>query len=425
MFTLEANDYNVRLKQVRDDYLLYARGVARLYYEPVMEANPAYLGEDGLDTAGVEGEAAALQADQAAGAPSEILKFEHVKLAYIQRKDFVHGWARTWEELPWLAFRSYLSRKELRTRFPAIADEISLDASPERSETDRPTSSDSGSDDKATIWEIWNREAGEVLWVAEGYANILEQGPPYLLQGFFPCPKPAYGTLTNDSLEPVPDFTYYQDQCEEIDTLTGRIASIQDSLKIVGFYPAGPEGEGSPEVERAAQPGFENKLIAVKSWAMFKEGGSGGAPIVWWPVDQVVKVLEGCVQARQQLIDDVYQIYGLSDIMRGDGNAQETATAQSIKAQFGSVRIRDRQQELARFCRDVCRMIAEIICTQFQPETLMAMANMPLVSDAEVQQQQMMQALQSTPQGGPMGLGGPMPPPGIASPVQPPQGLPA
>src|ERR1700682_5224795 len=33
-FTLDANDYNTKLEQVRDDYLLYARGVARVKYKP-------------------------------------------------------------------------------------------------------------------------------------------------------------------------------------------------------------------------------------------------------------------------------------------------------------------------------------------------------------------------------------------------------
>ena len=93
------------------------------------------------------------------------------------------------------------------------------------------------------------------------------------------------------------------------------------------------------------------------------------------------------MELRQQLIQDIYQIVGISDIMRGDANAAETATAQSIKAQFGSIRIRERQQELARFSRDIIRMLAEIICNQFQPDTLLKMTNMELPSEAELQQQ--------------------------------------
>lgn len=424
-YTFEANDFDSRFKRVRDDYLLYARGVARIYYEPVMQDNPAFEGTDDLDTEAVEGDEAASQ-ELASEQPAQILKFEHVKISYVQRRDFVHAWARTWDEVPWLAFRSFLTRKELRARFPETADNIALDASPERGENSRSdaSSSDDGTEDKATIWEIWDRAGDRVLWVAKGYGDILEEGEPYLkIEGFYPCPQPAFGTMTNDTLVPRPDYVYYQDQAEEIDELTARIGAVTESLKVVGFYSAAPSGEAgsvSASLEMAIRPGFENKLIGIPSWDAFKQGGGGKGMIEWLPIDQVVKVLEACVANRQQLINDVNQIYGISDIMRGDGDAQETATAQSIKAQYGSVRIRDRQQELARFCRDICRMVGEVIATLFQPETIMAMANMPLPTDADIQQQQMMATLQAQaaqlqaqpmghPQGQPMPMGAPSP----------------
>ena len=51
-------------------------------------------------------------------------------------------------------------------------------------------------------------------------------------------------------------------------------------------------------------------------WAAFSDGAKGGAPIVWLPVDQVGEILKGCVELRKQLIDDVYQLTGISDIIR-------------------------------------------------------------------------------------------------------------
>ena len=44
---------------------------------------------------------------------------------------------------------------------------------------------------------------------------------------------------------------------------TARIAALSESLKLVGFYPAGPAGEGAPEIERAVTPGFENRHFAL------------------------------------------------------------------------------------------------------------------------------------------------------------------
>ena len=76
-----------------------------------------------------------------------------------------------------------------------------------------------------------------------------------------------------------------------------------------------------------------------------------------------------------------------------DGNANETATAQSIKAQYGSVRIRERQNELARFCRDICRIIGEILASQFNQDTLLKMANMKLPTQAELDAQALQQQI--------------------------------
>lgn len=408
-YTFDANDYDGVFKQVRDDFLLDARGQARVVYEPVMEA--VALPDDGLDGADVEGAPAEAEdiegeAKAAGDDASEILTFEHVKIKYLHRDDFAHEPARTWEEVKRLAFRSFLDRDELVKRFPrklengqVLGEAITLDAKGDEGDKRDNSDNDGEIEPKATIWELWDKVANKVSWYAVGYPDVLDEGKPYLkFENFFPCPKPAYGTLTNDTLAPRPDYVFYQDQAEEINMLTARISSLTDSLKIVGFYPGGPKGEGTPEVERAVTPGVENKMIAVQGWDNFTTKGGGKVPVIFLPITEVVQVLEGCVKLRQQLIDDVNQIYGLSDIMRGDGDAGETATAQRVKAQYGSLRIRTRQAELARFCRDITRLVGEVVCNHFQPETIMAMSNLPLPTDADVlaqiQAQQQQQAMQ-------------------------------
>jgi hypothetical protein len=79
-----------------------------------------------------------------------------------------------------------------------------------------------------------------VVWVARGCEDILDEDNPHLdLQGYFPCPKPAYGTCQRGSLVPVPDVLQYKDQLDEVNMLTGRIHALSDALEVKGFYPAG------------------------------------------------------------------------------------------------------------------------------------------------------------------------------------------
>ncbi len=463
-FQVDLNDFNSGFEQVRHDYLLFARGLARVYYEPVMKEAADDTADEGAeldvsDMLGPDVEAMAggpgLGFEENLGVPGDdeaekphseggpvqapdVIDFEHVKMKYVHSDDFAHSTARIWSEVDWCAFRAYLSKDEWDKRFPKQANAFSADGA--AAKTDNPTAQEA-QEEKAAVWEIWDKSGDRVLWVSAGVDGVLDKSEPYLkLEGFFPCPEPAYGTRTNDSLAPVPDFIFYQDQCDEIDGLTKRIASLTDSLKLIGFYPGGPQGEGFPEIELAVKPGIENRMIAVKSWAAFVEGGKGGAPIVWLPIEEVMKIIQGCVELRKQLIEDVYQIFGISDIMRGEGEANETAKAQGIKAQFGSMRIRTRQKELSRFCRDMVRLVGEIIATQFQQETLAKMTNVSLPTRQEVEQQfqqamveytnamqqfqmQAQQAVQSPPMGAPAAPGAVAPgqPSQAPKPPQPPQ----
>ena len=433
-FQFEFCNYDRAFKLVRDDYLSFARGAARFRYEPIWK-EPGDE-EDNKEEENIEGGIEHPPEDQ-----GSVLKTENCRLEYVNRDDLVMPAGRIWEELPWLCFRSFLTRDQLIARFgKKKAMTVTMDSKGTDNAYDYDDRSTKSAIDKATTYEIWDKTREQVIWICKSGPDIMDQGPPYLsLDGFFPCPRPAFGTMTTDTMEAVPDFVYFQDQSEEVDDLTARIAALQDSLKVVGFYPLGPEGEGSPEIERAVKPGFENKMIGVKAWTMFQESGRGGAPIIWLPVEQVEKVLRACVELRKQLIDDVHQITGVSDIMRGDTDPDETATAQTKKNNWTGVRLKDRRDEMARFCRDATRMAGEIICNHFQIETMMACADMPLPSDrdvllARIKQMLAAQASPAPPAAAPPSLpppagGGaviPFPGPGgpMAAPASPPVGGP-
>jgi hypothetical protein len=357
------------MRLVRDDFLLYARGTAWVRYEPEIVSVPAAEGEEGM----------------------EQLVSEKVPVDHIHYRDFIYPKVRNWLELPWLARRVFLDKQAARARFPECADKLSYD---QKVGDEKETSDGKSTPSKATIYEIWSKADNQVIWVSPGYdEGALEVAPPHLeVSGFFPTPKPAFGTMATDSLIPIPDYVYYQDQAEEIDDLTQRIAALMDALKLVGFYASGPSDEGSEQIEIALQSGVENKLIPVPSWAAWSEKG-GVNQIQWLPVENVIKVVQACFEARKQLISDIYQITGISDIVRGESDPRETAAAQGIKAQWGSIRIKDRQTELARYARDLTRLMGEIISDKFQPDTLMAMTGITLPTQEEVDAEAMQKAL--------------------------------
>jgi hypothetical protein len=333
---------------------------------------------------------------------------ERVCIDFKARRDFLHSISRNWREVTWVAAASYLTRTEARDRFHKHSGDAYKDA---EYRVDKDGKEVGGADarERAKFWEIWSKNDGRVLWVAHGCEDILDESDPHLeLQNFFPCPKPAYGTVQRGSLIPVPDVMQYRDQLDEINSLTGRIHALSDAVEVKGFYPAGG-GEVAEAVETAIRiktPGLT--MVPISNWAAF--GGSKEV-IIWMPIDMIAQTIVQLVTLRKQIIEDIYQIMGLSDIMRGATDPNETLGAQQLKTQYGSTRIRDKQQEMVRMARDLVEICSEIITEKFKDQTIVEMSQTQLptkktmevsaknvIAQAKDQAQSMIQASQATMQ---------------------------
>ncbi|MES0040024.1 hypothetical protein [Mesorhizobium sp. M0091] len=345
---LQREDIDSVMRQVRDDLAILARGCMWVRYETKSKDNDY----------------------------TEKCCIEHKN-----RRDFVHDPAREWKEVDWVAGGAWMTRKEMRKRFRATSGDAYQDAEFAKRKDDK---NNSDGKLKARVWELWSKSENKVIWVSPGVEVVLDEGEPHLtLENFFPCPRPAYGTVQRNSLIPVPDFLFYKDQIEEVNDITNRISALSDALRVRGFYPAGA-GEIGDAIEAALKSTNDRQvMVPVSNWAAWGNGAAKDS-IVWLPLDMVVATITQLIALRKQLIEDIYQISGLSDIMRGATDPNETLGAQEIKTQYGSVRIRDRQNELVRIALDTVRIIAEIMAENFQKKTLLEMSLMEFQTDAEV-----------------------------------------
>lgn len=308
---------------------------------------------------------------------------------YVYWEDFRNSPARVWSEVTWVARRTYLGRAELKSRFGEILAErgrryqdvplthvpIGLDDMKDQG----GLMMDTDALKKAEVWEIWDKSTAQVYWVAKGFDDLLDMKDDlYGLDGFFPCPQPLYATQTSETLTPVADYVLYQDQARELDNLTQRIGKLVQAVKVVGVYDASANG-----VQRMLSEGVDNTMIPVDNWAAFAEKGGVKGQVDWMPLEQVLKALAGCYEAREQCKQVIYEITGISDIIRGATEASETATAQNIKRQFGSLRLRPRQNAVALFASQILRIKAQIMMDVYSPETLVAISGMDRTPDAQ------------------------------------------
>mgnify|MGYP000265286762 CR=1 FL=1 len=297
---------------------------------------------------------------------------------HLDRDDFLHEPTRKWSQVGWVAGGFWMSRDEIKKRFTRMSDR-QLDQIKFTDKRDKNSAGRESLESKAKVWEVWHRANNRVYWVTEGLDVYLDDSEPHLkLEGFFPCPKPAYGTLKRRTLIPVPDFERYASMFAQINRLTGRIYLLLDQVKMKGLIPGG--GDIGEAIERLMSENDDQLLIAVPGAALME----GGAMVVWLPMQELAAAITGLIDARRQLIDDFYQLSGISDIMRGATEAEETLGAQQMKAQYGSVRVRCKIDELQRLAADAVKIASEIIAEEFDAKTLQEMSQMELPTRADI-----------------------------------------
>ena len=356
------------LKNVLQDRLLPGMGVARVRYDVQSEVQQA------LDPVTMQTTA------------SERLTGEFVPTDYICWQDFSWGWGRTWTEVPWLGYRSWMSKDESLARFGA--DKVrGLEYKNQMPSGDSNSEAISDPDQKnsvqkAEIWEFWDKKTKKVFWWSKGLSATLdEQDDPLELSGFWPSPMPMIANVTTTLWSPKADYILAQDLYNEIDVLSTRISIITRAIKVVGVY----DKNAGPSVGRMLKEGNENDLIPVDNWAMFAEKGGLKGQIDWFPVESIIGVLQILQGVRDQTISLLHQMTGMSDIMRGGNTDQYTSDGtQQLKAKFGSVGVQALQEDFARFASELAELKAEVISKHFSEESIAVQSGAEFVPQADI-----------------------------------------
>ena len=370
-FDDDTDSWDENVRQGIEDWLTVGLGQIWLRYEVETEEYevPAVFDEFGNELSPAE--------------MGERIVDEDAPADYIFWKDFYWSPARTWGEVRWVARKVYMTQDQLKERF---GEEIAKIVPLGRQVGDKSTADETPKYDpwnKAEVYEIWCKENKKVYWYAKGCDVILDvKDDPLGLDGFFPCPKPVAANVTSSNFMPRADYIFAQDQFNELDEINTRITWLTRAAKVVGVYDKSADG-----IQRVFAQGTENQLIPVDNWALFAEKGGIKGQVDWVPIEQVVNAINQLRTYRQDKVMQIYEVLGISDIMRGSSKASETAAAQQIKAQFGSTRIQLMQFYIADWISQALRIKAEIICKHWQPETIIRRSNVERTPDAPLAMQ--------------------------------------
>jgi hypothetical protein len=389
-YQLDTYDFDNVVSKAIEDMLIVGRGVLRLRYDPVLvqgeperivinvepivgigEVAPGQMGEVQvgqrlLDPEGNEIDEVNIKQDARGmfmeGKPVEYIGEQSIKCEYVNWTDFTMSPSRGWEDVKWVAFRHLLTREDLIDYYGSKGEAIPLTyrQSDMNNYENNPTEPD-----MAEVYEIWDKRTGKQIFLATGHDEILEESDdPYNLDGFWPMPEPIYGIRTNDTTLPCPEIFIYEDQLFELDLITQRIAALTEALKRRGVYDASFQ-----ELIRLADA-EDNEFIPVENFAMLQAGGGLANVMQEAPLQNLITALTSLYQARQIVVETIYELTGISDLMRGNSASRETATAQRIKGQFGAMRLINRQKQIERFLDKILTLKAELLVENLEPSLL-------------------------------------------------------
>jgi hypothetical protein len=406
--------------------LVSGQGVTRIFYDAEIKTTAAPVGDDG----GEEGEGeerdgadvAAQDADKKPFLPPK----ERSRVAYesICGKDLdydqvLFGYARRWVDVPWLGFEHFMHLDDLVANFgEEIAEDIPLgpytrgEEGTWKKKGDEDGDDNHGSQPGAYVVEIWNKAKKEVVFFCEAYPEKIIGRPredPFELSGFYPICEPLKFQMKTSGLIPKPLYKMYESQAKELNRLSMRINRILNAMKVRGFY------DGSLQGLKDLLNADDNTLKAVPNASAFTEGKTLANSIWMMPLGELVTVLQQLMMGRESCKNTIYEITGLSDIMRGDTQASETFGAQKLKSKWGTQRLQKFQGEVQRYCRDCYRIVGELAAKNFSPKTFALMTGLPYALADEVKQAQktmqmvQMAQMQAAQQQGPPVPGQPPP----------------
>lgn len=323
-------------------------------------------------------------------APEDTSPPEHEEcvIEHVNWKEFFHGPGKEWAQVPWVGFEHPdVTKEDVEKQFgEEIANKLiyTKTTSPDKKDNDN---SDKSIYSRTTLYEIWDKDTKKVYWIAKDYSDaflsVVED--PLGMRNFFPSPRPAFAIEDPNSLIPIIEYSQYQTLAKELEDITRRLLNLTRACKVRGIYDS-----RITEIERVLQED-ENELIAATNAAALMEKGGLDQAIWFMPLETLVTTIQALQAQRLAVKQQIDELNGMSDIVRGATNPHETATAQRIKANFASARLDKQKQTFQVFARDLVRLIVEVI-SGFSRETLSKMTGLKFITDEERQK-----ALQAIP----------------------------
>ena len=285
------------------------------------------------------------------------------------------GYAKKWSKMPWVAYEEYLDEEEAKEMFGAKSKHLIFtegfdEEDDKKDEADKHT----GKTKTTIIYQIWDKSDRKVKYVSPNYLDdyLRVDDDPLELTGFFNCPEPLTFVRKSNNLVPTAPYSLYEQQASELNEIQRRLTKVIKAIKVRGVYdPALGDDLGK------VLKGDDNELIPSDKGSILNDGDFDKS--IWMlPIEKLVGVAQQLYQARESCKRVIYEITGISDIVRGQSMASETLGAQKIKEAWGTMRLKRLQKRVQHYALDTMRMMLEVAVLKFDTATWKQITGMPL-----------------------------------------------
>lgn len=294
---------------------------------------------------------------------------KNIEIEFVDYDNFLKSTEKEWKKLRWVAFKKYYSRNELIETFGEAGKKAPLTSN----KYEMLKESEDELYKLCEVWEIWDKENRMVHFITTGgdgfVLDTIED--PYNLKNFFPIPQCMGLNDSLCSLMPIPLYRHYKGLAEDLEKIHNRISALVDQLRFTGLYTSLAEQK---DVENLMN-GDDGEFSAIQTTANIDDARK---LVLFKPIVEIANTIASLRIEKQQKKIDIQEITGISDIVRGQTIASETATAQQLKGNFAISRIQPLQKEVEYTIRDTIRILAELAVEKFSINELMLITGLQL-----------------------------------------------
>lgn len=299
------------------------------------------------------------------------------KTVHVEYQDFTQEICKKQKDVTWQARMHLFTKKEMMEEFNLSSEQVE-DISYTYSINSNDSKESSKSSKYAQVWEVWDKKSKKRIYVCSSFKDgeepLKEEDDPLKLDKFFPFD--IFKTIDNGKNNiPTAEYCLYEDLNKHLQKINRRTMNLTNkSIKHVTVANSAQE-----ELQTQIKKATDGDVVGVNQSPTLGAAQQVGA----LPIQEAIAVKNELKQDSVDIIDKIWEITGVSDIMRGGSNPLETATAQKQKGVFGTLRIQERQKRVQEFIKASFAKMSEAVCEFSTIEELKSITCLDLLTSQE------------------------------------------